>query len=107
MSIEQSRVIDIIWTEKDGSAVILTATDHLEWGDIEHLMLIQQKLNSYVAYVESGEIFDSYPDAKGKEIRFSLVCQFFPDEEGAKFLERCQEVIENAGFKFYYEINET
>lgn len=66
MSIEDSKVIDIIGMAPDGSFVTLTATDHLEWGTREHLMMIQEKLNSYLAFIESGELFDTYPNAKGK-----------------------------------------
>jgi hypothetical protein len=106
MSIEESQVIDIISTAKDGSSVTLTATDHLEWGGKEHLMMIQEKLNSYLAFVEGGEVFESYPDAKGKEIKIDIVCKFHPDEEGVKFLGLCQEAIENAGFLFCYKVNE-
>lgn len=104
MSIEESGVIDIISSEKDGSAVTLTATDHLEWGDGEHLMKVQEKLNSYLAFVESGEVFDAYPNAKGKEIRFEVVCKYNPDEEGAKFLSMCQQIIGEAGYCFSYRV---
>ena len=106
MSVEESQLIDIVSTAKDGSSVTLTATDHLEWGDKEHLMMIQEKLNSYLAFVESGEIYGSYPNAKGKEIKIDIICKFHPDEEGVKFLGLCQEAIDNAGFPFSYKVNE-
>jgi hypothetical protein len=107
MSIEESHVIDLISTAKDGSSVILTATDHLEWGDTSHLLRIQEKLNSYLAFIESSEIFKSYPNAKGKEIKIDIVFKYHPDEEGVKFLALCQETIENAGFAFCYKVTET
>ena len=106
MSIEESQIVDIISAAKDDSSVTLTATDHLEWGDKEHLFMIQEKLNSYLAFVESGEIFESYPDANGKEIKIDIVCKYHPDEEGVKFLGLCQEAMENAGFSFCFKVNE-
>jgi hypothetical protein len=106
MSIEDTQVIDIISMSKDGSSVTLTATDHLDWGGKEHLMMIQDKLNSYLSFVESGEIFESYPNAKGKELIIDIVCKYTPDEEGVRFLGLCQEAIEKAGFSFSYKVNE-
>lgn len=64
MSVENPNVIDIIHTDKDGGHVTLTVTDHLEWGDGEHLLKLQDKLNKYLAFVESGEIFEKYPGAE-------------------------------------------
>jgi hypothetical protein len=107
MSIEEKDTIDIISRAKDGSYVTLTATDHLTWGDRDHLMMLQDKLNSYLAFIESGEIFESYPDAQKKDIKISVVCKFPPDEEGVKFLSLCKEAIENAGFSFSYIVHES
>jgi len=106
MTIEEAQVIDIISTAKDGRSVTITATDHLEWGGKEHLMKIQEKLNSYLAFIESGEIFESYPDSKGKQININIICKYPPDAEGIKFLNLCKGSVENAGFQFCYKVNE-
>lgn len=52
-------------------------------------MLLQNKLNSYLAFVESGEIFDSYPNANGKQIKLDVLCQHEPDAEEWNFFSRC------------------
>jgi hypothetical protein len=102
MSIEQAKVIDFIST-RDESTCILSISDHLEWGTFEHLMMIQQKLNIYLAFIESGEIYGTYPNAKGLDIKIELICQYHPDDEGIKFLKQCREIIEAAGFKFSHK----
>jgi len=106
MSIEQSQSVDFIGTESDGKTVTLTATDHLEWGNNEHLLLLQEKMNSYLAFIESGEVFESYPEAKGKILKISIVCKHKANKEGEVFLAKCQEVIEGAGIKFEYRTHE-
>ena len=66
MSIVETKVVDIIavpeWEPKN---VILLITDHLKWGDKaqqgEHLLLLQEKINTYIAFIESGEILENYP----------------------------------------------
>lgn len=103
MSVDDPKVIDIIHSEKEGGSVTLTVTDHLEWGDGEHLIKLQEKLDSYLAFIESGEIFEQYPGATGKVIKLNVVCKYRPDPEGEKFLSLCREVIAKAGFEFSHE----
>ena len=107
MTIEDAQVIDIISTPKDGNGVTLTATDHLEWGDREHLMMLQDKLNSYLSFIESGEIYEQCPNFTGNKIIIDLVCKYPPDEEGVKFLRLCQEAMLDAGFLFTYRVHVT
>ncbi|WP_367171653.1 DUF6572 domain-containing protein [Zoogloea sp.] len=66
--------------------------------------MIQEKLNSYLAFVETGEILESYPAAEGRSIKLVVICQFEPDEEGARFLSLRREVIKNAGLDFGYRV---
>lgn len=74
MSIEQSDIIDIISTERMTGAVVLTISNHLDWSDsVAHQRLLQTKLNRYLAFVESGEILQSYPNAVGRPITFNVV----------------------------------
>jgi hypothetical protein len=65
---------------------------------------LQEKLNTYLSYIESGEIFDSYPNACGEAIRISVACKFRPDDAALRFLQLCKEEIEKTGFGFAYEV---
>ena len=95
MSIDQSETVDIISQAPDGT-VVLTISDHLEWdAENEHLLLLQEKLNSYFRFLESGEIYESYPCAKGANFLLSLVCQFRPTEVALGFLKEL-EVLQRA-----------
>src|SRR5580658_6387568 len=98
MSVEQTEVVDIISTERMTGNVVLTISDHLDWSDsTAHQMLLQSKLNRYLAFVESGEILESYPDAKDRPIEFKVVFQFPPDNGGQTFLAKVRPIIESAG----------
>ena len=77
MSIVETKVVDIIAVpEWEPENVILVITDHLEWGDKaqqgEHLLLLQEKINTYIAFIESGEILESYPHLAEDDIRACL-----------------------------------
>jgi hypothetical protein len=64
MGVQQTTVIDAIGIDKVTGAVHLTIADALEWG-ASHLRLLQEKLNAYPAFVESGELHSAYPSAAG------------------------------------------
>jgi hypothetical protein len=101
MSVEQTDIIDIISTDRLTGEVVLTISDHLDWSDsTAHQLLLQNKLNRYLAFIESGEILETYPDAKGNQIVFSTVFKFPPDASGRSFLAKAKAAIESAGFQW-------
>lgn len=105
MSVEQLDVVDIISIDKTTGDVILTISDHLDWTDtLQHQIVLQAKFNKYFAFVESGEILTSYPDAKDKPIVFKVIFKYRPDNEGLLFLTKAQGVIESAGFRLKHEL---
>jgi hypothetical protein len=90
-----------ISTDRLTGDVVLTISDHLDWSDsTAHQVLLQSKLNRYLAFVESDEILESYPNAKGKPIVFSAVFKFSPDASGRSFLTRVKAAVESAGFQW-------
>lgn len=102
MSIEEQSTIDAIGIDQDGK-VVLTISNHLEWNS-EHLFLLQEKINAYIAFIESGEIFTSYPDSKGKTLKINTVCKYEPNIEAKSFLSQCESAINQAGVLFGYEV---
>ena len=104
MSVEQVNVVDAISTDQTGH-VVLTISDHLDWSDsIQHQTMLQAKFNKYLAFVESGEILERYPHAKGRPVAFKVVFKFRPDAQGLQFLARVKDVIESAGFSLRHEV---
>jgi len=104
MSIDQIDKIDIITTTPEDK-VMLTISDHLEWDDTgEHMLLLQDKLNAYLQFIESGQIFDDYPVTKNKQVIISIAMKYIPNETALIFLSRSKEVILNAGIEFEWRI---
>ena len=105
MSVEQTDVVDILGIDRKTGHVVLTISDHLDWFDIiGHQTILQKKLNTYLAFVESGEILEQYPEAKSRPVSFRVVFQVPPDESGRAFVERARQVIESAGFTMRDEV---
>ena len=103
MSIEDEGVIDFIGLD-EGNTVVLTISNHLEW-DLETLYKLQEKINRYFAFIESGEIYENYPDAKGKEVRINIVSKHQPSEEAEQMLEKFGSVAHGAGIQLDHEIS--
>ena len=103
MSVENKKVIDVVSIDKDGS-VVLTISDHLEWDeDNEHLLVLQDKINAYLGAIESGELYGTYPKAKDRKIVIEIVALHSPNKEGLIFLQQVKDILEPAGYKFYFK----
>lgn len=101
MGVEQTTVIDFIGIDPVSGAVCLTIADALEW-NADHLRLLQDKLNAYLAFVESGELYSVYPSAAGRPVVVDLRLRRRPDAEATLFLEQAQALIGSAGFELRY-----
>ena len=104
MTVSNTRVIDLLGVDKTTGNCTLTITDHLEWSDQEHLLVLQEKINTYLVFIESGEILEQYPEAKKNPIRINVVMLHEPTEEATNFLKQASIVISGAGFSFTWEV---
>jgi hypothetical protein len=103
MSINQSNIIDAIGISHEGK-VILTISDHHSWDETWHLQLLQDKINAYLRFIESGQILEDYPNAEGKEVVIETVMKYQPTSEATSFLEKANEIIKSAGFGFNWKM---
>jgi len=111
MSILDTKVVDIIavpdWEPEN---VVLLITDHLEWGDKaqqgEHLLLLQEKINTYIAFIESGEILESYPPSKGKSPIIRIYGLYELPEQGEFFIDRAAETLKEVGIGLEFVLQE-
>lgn len=57
MSVDQSETVDLLSFEKESGDVVLTVSDHLDWQkSVAHQQILQAKLNTYLAFVEGGQL---------------------------------------------------
>ena len=103
MTIEDKEAIDFLGLSAAG-AVVLTISNHLEW-EKETLLKLQKKISVYLSFIESGDIYNSYPEAEGKTIRIHIVSNHQPDAETKTFIKECCNVVNAAGFELTHEIS--
>jgi hypothetical protein len=99
MSIEQTLQIDAVSIDYAGGDCTLTIVDHLEWDD-PHLALLQEKVNRYLQFVESGEVYVLYPGATACDFKIKVSAIYAPTPAATKFLQQVEEVLESAGFRW-------
>ncbi len=106
MTIEQTGTVDIVTVDHDSGDLLLTVSDHLPWdeGEGQHLLLLQEKLNAYLRFIESGELVKSIPDASGRQIVINVVGKFPLSEKAQAFFEKAGAAIDAAGFKLRFSL---
>lgn len=105
MTIEQTNVVDFVSICTRKNEVVLTISDHLEWDEEnEHILLLQEKLNRYLTFIESGELLRSFPSAIGKSIVIDVVCKYPLNAIATEFFKRGVSLFQKAGFRLTYQI---
>ncbi|HHC6522274.1 TPA: DUF6572 domain-containing protein [Vibrio parahaemolyticus] len=105
MTIEQLDKVDII--AHDEEKVTLVISDHLEWDDQnEKLLLLQEKLNLHLSFIESGEVFEQYPLAKNKLFEIQVVSKYKPNSETEKFILLASKAVREAGFSLTHDVRD-
>jgi uncharacterized protein DUF6572 len=103
VAVEDADVVDLIGIAAD-EHVVLTISDDLEWDERgEHLLVLQDKLNMYLAFVESGELEEQYPEAAGRHVRIEVCCKHPPTGESKDFLSAARTMIEAAGYSLSWK----
>lgn len=105
MAIDNPNVIDGIAINNENKAVCLLLTDHLAWkgkdalSEHDHLILLQDKINAYILYLETKQYEKMYPE---QEIIMAIIEIHFKydiTENCETFLNVVQNQIGQYGIK--------
>lgn len=109
MSVLDADVVDIVGVDPGKGIARLIISDHLEWIDPvgEHLFLLQEKINSYLRFLEGGELQQNYPDSKGCRCEIEIAMKYEPSSEALRFIGKAREIIQGAGFDLTYQVDQS
>lgn len=66
MSLYELEKVDFMGYNKEEKIAYLVIADELDWSDEEkHIELLQEKINLYLGFIESDEVYERYPEVKG------------------------------------------
>jgi hypothetical protein len=105
MSVEDADKIDFTGFDPKTGAVHLVISDHLDWAEQEgeHLLILQDKLNSYLSFIETGQIYKDLPKAIGRKIIIRVMGKYPLSDEARKFYQLASRGIEDAGFSLQFK----
>ena len=88
MSVVDKDKVDGIALTED-KIIKLLITDHLSWeNEYEHLLILQEKINSYLAFCESDQYKEIYQGYRVKNVVFEIHFLYEPTQNAYTFLEQ-------------------
>lgn len=108
MSVLEKDKVDAIGISKDSNRIILMISDHLDWDkEYEHLILLQEKVNTYINFIESEQVKDVYPNIDISEYTIEIHFKYSITENCYKFLDVVNNQLNNLGIiKVYFPLAE-
>lgn len=103
MSVTETNKIDIVATRPDSSIVRLVIADHLDWSDFEsHARVLQDKINTYLEFIESGRLAQSMALqlSETPRIHIEVALQHPPTEEANGFFESVRNFLSDVSVAF-------
>ncbi len=112
MSVLDQDTIDFAGIEspREGSAgkkLVLTIADHLEWGTEEdgpHLYALQNKIDTYLRFIESREIDEHYPTDQYGQVAIRLTSKYPISSQCLAFLEASLTILKGAEIGLEWEV---
>ncbi|MGZ3275423.1 MAG: DUF6572 domain-containing protein [Caulobacteraceae bacterium] len=103
MTIESELQIDAMGLETSSGTVVLTISDHLDWTDASnHLQVLERKVNAYLSFIESGQLFEQIADAQGRPLRIAVYQQFSEPPEVTAILDGLARQLSSVGIEFWH-----
>lgn len=94
MSIVDENKIDGIALGNNCELLIMLITDHLDWAnEYGHLVQLQNKINSYIGFLETEQFRDIYPGQVFSAFCIEIHFIYQPTENCNKFIENVNRQI--------------
>ncbi len=111
MAIDNANVIDGMAIDKNRKALRLLLTDHFAWNgnntlsEYDHLILLQEKINAYIRYLETKQYEEQYPKEEIVMAIIEIHFKYDITENCEKFLNTVQNQIGQYGIKIEAHIS--
>ena len=108
MSVHETDTIDYIYLEERSEAPVLVVSDPLGWGPREedpHIELLREKLNTQIAFVNTGQLVQVWPehqDGKIVWVEVAARCALTPKAED--FYHHAGQVMAEANMQLRFTL---
>ena len=104
MAVDNVSLIDAIANDKENACLVLLITDHLNWdNEFEHLKILQDKINAYVAFIESEQYDEIFPTRRSSDLEIHF--KYDITDNCQKFLQVVQDQLGQIGIKIKAQIS--
>ncbi len=98
--VEDTEVIDLVTFDKKSNTLILVMIETRDWDSSSSMYSeLQDKLSNYIAYVESGQLFEKYPDYKKSKIAIHLDHKFEMSKFAKSVFLRMEAILSEYGIE--------
>ncbi len=103
MSISNHDIIDAVAANEN--KLILLISDHLRWDNyqVAHLKMLQDKLNTYIRYIEQGGYKERFPDKSFSEYIIEIQFLHQYDEGFARMVALAKPKLDKKNITIVYE----
>jgi hypothetical protein len=107
MTVLETDIVDYVYLEDDTQTPVLVVSDPLTWRppeDEEHLEALRTKLNSQIAFVETGQIKGVWPGFAGGLVRVEVVARFALNPAAEEFYGVAGRVMQKANMDLQFRL---
>lgn len=107
MSVLETDVVDYVYLDDDTETPVLVVSDPLTWRppeDQRHLDALRDKLNTQIAFVETGQICGVWPRYAGGLVRVEVVARCRLSAMAADFYGLAKKVMGEANMDLRFQL---
>ena len=103
MAVDDPDTIDFISVDGRGR-LVLTISDHMEWDqDREHLLALQEKINRYLSFIESGQLKAQRPQDVSRHVVIRVTALHNMDDQSAQMFLKFQSFVAKSGCELVFD----
>lgn len=90
---------------KQSNQLVLLIVDHVEWSaEYNHLIVLQEKINAYLNFIESKQYQSTYPNEEFSQFVIDIHFKYNITPKCEQFLESIASQVEQFNIKIRTEI---
>ena len=99
--VKNPNVIDLVTHDPSTNEIVVIMIEDRSWlTDSEQVDQLLRKINTYLHFIEDGDLLQHFPQAAGKPVRMQLDCNEAPTGEAEQLIEEAQHLLLARGITF-------